>query len=401
MRLFLSVLVPVLILFSAACEPAGSLDPDNAHGEVSGTVRWSGAVTVTGDIIIQPGGELVIEPGTTVIVKAGQDVEAMSHLGEHDDLTADDPAYTEQYEKSHITIIVNGELTAQGTADKPIRFASSAATPHYTDWVGIMARKVTATHLIVEWSRDGIGVMEGHAGIDLRDSVVRHAWASCVNIQKPANAAASRIEGNTIRDCGHEAIDTHDPGPVSITRNLIIDAQAGPNMNGDLAVTISRNIIVNTAMPILLNTPTGEVFITQNTLQAATQDVSRWTYEGFSLPQMTPAVAVVASPHAAGKSTVVNTIVFDSPYGLFNGSAAAMDNGYLNFDGVATAFFDHATPGAGVLYEGSGFVDKGAGDYHLSSDSPLKGKGNPADGAPDIGAYDGTEDYTIGSALDQ
>lgn len=375
-------------LCALSCGPVDNIDLNDAHGRIRGDVTFSGTVTVTGDIIVEEEGRLTIEPGTRIIIAADQDCEQLSHLGEHDELTQDDPAYTDAYEESHISFIVNGEISAVGTAGAPIVFTSSASRPHYTDWVGITCKKGTFKYTVVEWARDPLGTMPGHSGLTVENSLVRHGWASCINVQKPEADQASEVKGTTIGDCGHEAIDTHDPGIITISRVLITDAQAGPNLNGSVQAQIDHSIIVDTAVPVMLNTPSGSVFVTQATLSAAEQDASRWSYAGFTMPTMSPAVAVLAGPGATAAATVTNTIVFDSPYGFQNNAGASIATGWINMDTVAEPYINVAE-GDGCLSVDSGFVDKAGGDYRLRGDSPLVGAGNPADGSADLGAYGG------------
>ncbi|MDP6076553.1 MAG: right-handed parallel beta-helix repeat-containing protein [Acidimicrobiales bacterium] len=92
-----------------------SVSPVSAATPVSGTIAedttWTLAnspITVTGNVMVEPGVTLTIEPGVTVKFDSG--------LG----------------------LAIKGTLIARGTATSTITFTSSAASPAAGDWVNIL-----------------------------------------------------------------------------------------------------------------------------------------------------------------------------------------------------------------------------------------------------------------------
>ncbi|MBN2651233.1 MAG: hypothetical protein JXR63_02535 [Spirochaetales bacterium] len=379
-------LISILIVF-VSC----GMDLNDANGFIEKDTVWSGEITVTGDIVVAEGVLLTIEPGSVITVMARQDVAQMSHLGEADNLTADDPMYTEEFEKSRITFLVLGEISCRGTFDKPIVFKSSAEEPFYDNWIGFTVKKGYFDYTCVSWCRDGIGTMPNHEGLNVHNSVVAHTWASGINIQIPYNSECqSDIKSVTIKDCGHEAIDTHDPGLLTVRQTFISGSQAGPNLNGHAEFVFENCIVVDTTWPIMVNEPSSssDIFISHCNLNAQIQS-KRWIYEGFSIPQQIGDYAInVKASASATKFILLDTAIFDCSYGLFIESGASINPeiDYINFDGVVS---DSTNPvlGSNCSYESSGFLDKAKGYYELSSSSALIGSGKDGDS---IGAYDGS-----------
>jgi len=369
---------------------------DRTHwsGTIGRDVTWSGEITVTGDLVFRPGTTLTIEPGTVVTVLADQDDREQSHLGPVDDMTTSDPtadpeAGGEEYQRSHVSIIVQGRIESRGTPEAPIVFRSSSPTPFYTDWTGITVHEGVFEYTLVEWCVDGIYSLEDGGGLVIDHCHVRHVWAACTGFHNPADpGTVSSITHSTIEDCGHEAVDTHDPGRIEIGWNTVSASQVGLNMHDEMTAHIHNNLILDTSIAIVLVGAT-DVFATQNTIQSEVQDTTRWTYQGWTMPVIEQTAVFVAAggdPHLV----FTNAILFDSETGLRNEAApGALENGWINMDGVTTPFGIHAEEGEGVTYLDPGFVDAASGDFHLRDDSPLRGAGNPADGSPDLGAYGG------------
>ncbi len=61
-------------------------------------------------------------------------------------------------------------------------------------------------------------------------------------------------------------------------------------------------------------------------------------------------------------------------------------------------FLTNAQEGTGTVTADAGFVDETAGDFRLADTSAMKGRGNPVDGSPDLGAHGGANaDEQVGS----
>lgn len=389
-RLFLLPAVFVLVTFT------GCSKDDAQPGHITKNTTWSGEVTVTGDVFVEQDVTLTIEPGTVITVMADQDDLGMSQLGPADDMTTGDPtgdpnAGGDDYQKNHIGIIINGTIISNGTFENPILFKSSKPDPYYTDWIGIVVNKGEFSFTTVEWCLNGIYASEEFEKLTIDHCHLQHFWAAGSGFHNPKNeSVVAYIKHTTIEDCGHEAVDTHDPGNLELAYNLIKDSQVGFNLHDNMHATIHNNILVNTTFPILC-VSANDVFITQCTMQASIQDNTRWAYQGWTMPQLQDPAGIFVTNGAGSSVIITNSIVFDSPTGLRNeATEGSLVNGYLNMDNVAIPYAVNSSQGAGCLEVISGFVDKNNGDYHLSPDSPILNAGNPEDGSPQLGAYGGT-----------
>lgn len=386
--------LPILAQLVATAVACGDRAPP---GHLVEDTTWSGVVELTGDVFVDPGVTLTVAPGTRVVVAADRDDLAQSQLGEPDEITALDPtggpsAGGIEYQKSHIAINVAGRIIALGTEDEPIVFTSSKPQPFYTDWVGLSVREGQFAHVVVEWAIFGIGGGTGPGGLTLDHCHVRHMWGACTAFNEPEGPSGQRwIRNSTIEDCGHEAIDTHSPGALEVAWTEIRHTQAGLNLHGTLALRAHHNVITDTTFPVLAENA-SDVFVTQVTLQAHEEDSSRWTYQGYVMPNMGHGSAAAVFVGMAGTSHVVltNSIVFDSPVGIRNEApAGSVESGYLNMDAVDAPYTINATQGAGQLTVDSLFVDRSGRDVRLQAASPARGVGNPVDGRPDLGAFGG------------
>lgn len=394
----------VLAILPLACDGGGG---DHTEGPWSGTfehdVTWRDAVTVSGDLIFLPGTTLTIEPGTTVTVLADQDDRGLSHLGPVDDLTKGDPTHDpgaggEAFQKTHVSILIQGRVLARGTAERPIVFRSSSPSPRYTDWDGIQYAEGTWEHVVIEWALNPLYASTDHGDAVLEDVRISHAWAACTGFQRPRAGARSSVTHATLEDCGHEAIDTHSPGNLTVAWTRIRASQAGLNLHDDATVSAHHLVITDTAFPIL-SVSASNVFVTQAVLQAAPQDSTRWAYQGYTMPRLQGAAAVFVPPNPGSHVVVVNSILFRSPVGLRNeAEAGALGSGFLGFDRVDEPFQTNAQEGDGTVNASAGFVDEAAGDFRLVEGSAMRGRGNPADGSPDLGAFGGKDaDPQVGS----
>lgn len=107
---------------------------------IADAVTWSGEVRVRGVVTVKKTGHLTIAPGTRVIF-------------EPLDRDGDDIGDSE--------LLVEGGLTALGTADAPIMFTSGAKAPKPQDWKYVyldFARKAELDHVIAEYAYSGLQV---------------------------------------------------------------------------------------------------------------------------------------------------------------------------------------------------------------------------------------------------
>jgi hypothetical protein len=364
------------------------------YGEITKNTIWEGNITVTGDIIVRPGVTLTVKPGTTITVNVGQDVSNIGQPGPMDDLLTGDPTYDPNagglaYIQSHIQIQVDGRIICKGTAEKPIIFKSNATIPHYTDWQGIYVNYGEFEYTSVTHSIAGIVCGSNFEKLTVEHCYIGHIWGAGIGFNNPKNPdTSSFVRYSTIEDCGHEAIDTHSPGNLEIAYNVVRSCQAGFNTHDLINANIHHNLVINTTFPVIC-VNASNVFITQCTfVKVMEQDTSRWTYKNYTLPRFTNAIGVFAAAGGISAVLITNSIIADAPVGLqLTVPGSLINNGYINFDSVGINFAGGVTQGNGIYTLNSGFEDEIT--YHLSDTSPLKDKGNPVDGNPELGAYGG------------
>jgi hypothetical protein len=144
---------------------------------IDGDVAWSGEVRIRGVVTVKKEGRLTILPGTRVLFEpVDRDGDG---IGEGE-------------------LLVEGGLTALGTAREPIVFTSAAMKPKTADWKYLyfdFAREARLAHVISEYAYSGVQVHFCKAQIV--NSEFRHnvdgVRFSTVNIE----LAGNRIHDNT------------------------------------------------------------------------------------------------------------------------------------------------------------------------------------------------------------
>jgi hypothetical protein len=201
------------------------------EGTLPGNETWSGAIVLTGDVIVPLGTTLTIDPGATLQV---QPLADNSRGG---------------VDLSRIELIVEGTLDLDGTGASPVTFTSDRTpTPVAGDWYGIRLTDtadstVTIHDLVVEYGVRGIW---GYAGShhDVLDCTVRDM----------ADDGIYMLFGNSPRDGG-------DPG-ISIVGNTV--ERTGSNDRGILLDRVGTLASWNDAVHVLdenTTTDTGNVGI--------------------------------------------------------------------------------------------------------------------------------------------
>ena len=305
------------------------------------------------------------------------------------DPTYDPQAGGQEYIQSHIQFQIDGKIICKGTPEARIVFKSAAEVPHYTDWQGIYVRHGVFEYVEISHAICGIAAGNNFEKLTVENSYIHNIWAAGIGFNNPADPnTQSFVKHTTIEDCGHEAVDTHSPGKLELSYNLVKKCQTGFNLHDFMEATVHHNLVLDTCFPILC-VNASNVHATQNTFaRIFAQDVSRWTYNGYTMPQQTNPAGVFIPNSGTTHIIFTNSIIVDSPCGLRSDSTSStLENGYLNFDNVINNYVGSVTPGVGITQYVSGFVNAANDDYHLTDASPLKGIGNPADGSPDLGAY--------------
>ncbi len=172
---------------------------------VSGTEQWTGDRYLSGDILIMPGGYLTVDPGATVYFVPNYDATGGGPNRQKGD------------------IVVQGQLTLQGTLILPVTIASYTATPSPGDWGTILLSSPTQT--TVQYAQ----ISEATDGITFE----REGFGT--------------VSNSTIENCdvGLKATTTISPN-ISFTNNTLINDSLGIHLfMADAIVdgnTISNNV---------------------------------------------------------------------------------------------------------------------------------------------------------------
>lgn len=169
---------------------------------IKGDAVWSGEVRVLGVVTVKKGATLTILPGTRVV---------FARIDRDGDGIGDSE------------LLVEGALTARGTAENPILFTSGAAHPGKSDWKYLyldFARPSVVEHAVIEYAYSGIQVHFGQARV--LDSVFRHnvdgVRFSTVHIE---------VAGNRICDNTHGLRYEERRSTAFIHHNDIVDNEIG------------------------------------------------------------------------------------------------------------------------------------------------------------------------------
>jgi parallel beta-helix repeat protein len=192
-------------------------------------------IIISNDVIVYPNATLTIEPGVEV------------RFGEN------------------LSLIVNGQLIANGLENEQIRFTSNKFLPQPGDWNGILFSSVRPSQLAyctIEYAKIGINVINGivqaknsmisnnSEGISIENSLATFIANEITNntqngIYITGNNSAT-LQNNTITSNGDGIFLSGNLSSVSITRNVILlNTQSGIHLNGDAYknVTILYNVL--------------------------------------------------------------------------------------------------------------------------------------------------------------
>lgn len=161
---------------------------------IENTVTWSGEVWIDGIVTVKKSGHLIIEPGTRILF-APRDVDG-DGIGDAE-------------------LLVEGSLTARGTARDPIIFTSAADQPKPADWKYLyldFARDVELDYIVSEYAYSGLQVHFCRARVT--NSIFRYnvdgLRFSTVNLFAAGNRMHDNQHGLRYEERGSEAIIHHN-----------------------------------------------------------------------------------------------------------------------------------------------------------------------------------------------
>lgn len=204
---------------------------------------WSGLVRINGVVTVKKTGHLTIAPGTRIeFVRIDRDGDAIGD-GE---------------------ILVEGSLTAVGTADEPIVLTSGEQVPQKADWKYLyldFAKKGEVEHVVSEYAYSGIQVHFCRATV--KNSVFRYnvdgVRFSTVNIEVSGNRIYANTNGlryeerNSTAHVHHNDIRGNETGLFVVTRS------------DDKALIEMNNIVENLRSNVKLGlTQSGDVTLPHN-----------------------------------------------------------------------------------------------------------------------------------------
>ncbi|WP_132059683.1 right-handed parallel beta-helix repeat-containing protein [Halorussus amylolyticus] len=171
------------------------------ESDVTGDTTWSpddGPYRIAEDITIREGATLEIEPGTRV-----------------------QPA-------EDITITVEGNLTAAGTADEPIRFATPPQTPSDIRWGtirydGTPDSKLSLSHVAIERATNGVTVTSDDGAVDIASTEIRSISENGIEVTETTSPPKLSIAESAFSNVGGRGV------AVAPGTGAVADSKITPN----------------------------------------------------------------------------------------------------------------------------------------------------------------------------
>lgn len=162
------------------------------NGNVSGLWKKGNTYRVTGDIIVPTGQTLTIEEGVEVKFDG------------------------------YYSLIVNGTILANGSANNYVKFTSNKTSPTNKDWNQIVINGISnMNYCIIEYGKakndDNIGILNVTGNMIITNSIVRNSEQSAISIRDAGNIT---VKNNKIYNCAY-GFSVYTTGIVIIENNEI------------------------------------------------------------------------------------------------------------------------------------------------------------------------------------
>ncbi len=275
------LLTPGIVIAWLYYGPIRPIADKKLHGMSLGNQEWSGTITLTGDTEVI--GNLWIKPGTKVLFEVGDD-QCSGDEVPADGYNDDDPTRLMSYTKTHTILVVQGKVTAKGSAEKQIVFTSASPNPTYADWESVcfLGNGSQFEYVLVEYARNGITPLLHHQKVRVSKCLFRHNYWSGLSL----STSDAEVTQCDISDSGHEGIDMHSGNPL-FKDNTIRDCHAGIVILEGHAV-ISGNKIIDCGDGVSLGN-NASATMTNNEIVLASSDSRReWRYGNHAYPMFTP-----------------------------------------------------------------------------------------------------------------
>ncbi|MDW8851934.1 right-handed parallel beta-helix repeat-containing protein [Flavobacterium sp. MMLR14_040] len=187
------------------------------NGNVNGTWTKGNTYRVTGNIVVPTGQTLTIEEGVEIKFDG------------------------------YYSLIVNGTLLANGSANNYIKFTSNSSSPTKKDWNQIAIYGTSKLdYCIIEYGKikndDNIGILHVLGNLDISNSIIRNSEQSAISIRNSANLT---IRNNKIYNCAYGlSIDTTEK--IIVENNEIFNLSIiGLNIYQAATSSVFKNNIIH------------------------------------------------------------------------------------------------------------------------------------------------------------
>ncbi|MBI2448344.1 right-handed parallel beta-helix repeat-containing protein [Candidatus Microgenomates bacterium] len=252
-------------------------------GRVSGWYfghqKWSGEITVSGDVLII--GDLIVEPGTKVSFVVGDDQKSGDEIPP-DGFNDNDPTRLRSYTITHSGITVLRRFIARGTKDQKIIFTSVSQTPALADWESIVffGNGSVVDNVIVNYSRNGLNPVGRQNKSVIQNSIVEHTLWGAIST---AHSGISAIN-NYLADSGHEGFDVGYEGAGQVIRgNTIENCHTAIVVLGGSPL-IENNTIKNCGDGIFIEEGASPTLENNSITLAPIDSPLSWRYGDYVIP---------------------------------------------------------------------------------------------------------------------
>jgi hypothetical protein len=356
------LLILVLSMFGFAAKtfiPAAKAT--YVEGPITQDTIWTlvdSPFVVSKNITVYPNATLIIEPG--VEVRFGSSVE-FAH---------------------HFSLIVEGKLVANGTADNKIEFTSNKDAPETGDWETI---SFTGTQLsllkncIVKYGTEGITIENSQ--LEIQNSAVSFCQEGVVVKNSELN-----IQNCNVSLCTNDGLNLENSNMTAQDNVIMQNGASGINITGNNQVAIKNNkILANKEGITITGNDTSGVNISQNIIAANTED-------GILFNAETHSNIVITNNTISSNNNGLHVLTLTSTY-VTNNSLAYNTIGILYDQGNHTAYFNDIYGNGMGMDAGSNATINAEHNYWGDASGPYHVSLNPAGRGNKVGGDGVTIDF--------
>lgn len=215
---------PGATALSAGASAAGAPDFTYVESDVTEDTTWTaedGPYRIAADVTVEEGATLRIEPGTAV-----------------------QPA-------ADISVRVEGNLTAAGTASDPVTFSTAPEAPADVRWASIRYAGTPRSHLslsnvTVEMATNALTVGSSAGRVEVVDTVVRNVSRNGVRVVNATGTPELTVAGSSFTDVGERGVAvTPGTGAVGGARVTSNSSVPGNRTEHQLALTPGADVTMD------------------------------------------------------------------------------------------------------------------------------------------------------------